>query len=173
MKNESKTYKLVLCAIMIAIAIVLNRIVPATPIYHLSLDFLAIFVIAVSFGPIYSTIAYGIADTLASIILPYGAYNPGITLSLMLIGLCYGLIFYMKEGYINSNKLFIAKVALVSAIVLLIKLFITTYFLYIMYGGGDTYIAYLITRIPNCAAIAIANVILLPIVYKIIRRFQY
>ena len=53
---------------------------------------------------------------------------------------------------------------------LVIKLFGTTYFLYLTYGGPDGagYFAYVISRIPNCVIFAALVLILLPLVQKVI-----
>lgn len=161
---NSRTFQLVLTSLMIAIAFVLNRIVPGTPVYHLTLDFLPIFVVAVICGPVWAAIAYGIADTIGSILIPFGPYNPGITLSLMILGLVYGLVFYHKD---LTGKNLILRTIAASVLTFLVKLFITTFFLYLMYGG-EGFFAYVITRIPNCLAIAVANLILLPLVYKLL-----
>lgn len=163
-QENNRTYQLVLTALMIAIAFVLNRIVPGTPVYHLTMDFLPIFVVAVLLGPIWAAVAYGIADTIGSILLPFGPYNPGITISLMILGLIYGLVFYHKD---LSGKNLIIRTVIASILTFLVKLFITTFFLYLMFGG-EGFLAYVVTRIPNCLAIAVANLILLPIVYKLL-----
>ena len=163
--TQNKTFKLVFTSLMIALTLVLNRIIPATPVYHLTLDFIPIFITGTLFGPIWAAVTYGVADTLGCIIYPFGPYNPGITLALMIIGLAYAFILYKKD--LSGNKLIIR--AIISSIaLLLIKMFITTFFLWIQYGGGDTYWAYFIMRIPNCVPIAIANAILLPPVYRLL-----
>ena len=161
---NSKTFQLVLTSLMIAVAFVLNRIIPGTPVYHLTLDFLPIFAVAVICGPVWAAIAYGIADTVGSILIPFGPYNPGITLSLMFLGLIYGLVFYHKN---MKGRNLIFRTLLASFLTFLVKLFITTFFLYLMYGG-ESFFAYVVTRIPNCLAIAVANLILLPLVYKLL-----
>ena len=45
------SYRLVLVALMIALTIIVNRVFPATPVYHLTVDFVPVFIIAVLFGP--------------------------------------------------------------------------------------------------------------------------
>ena len=80
---NSSTARLVVTALMTALCLVLNRIVPATPVYHISADFIAVFIVAVLYGPVWSGIAYGVADTIGSILIPFGAYNPGITATLV------------------------------------------------------------------------------------------
>lgn len=159
------TQRLVLTAFMIAIAFVLNRIVPATPVYHLSMDFLAIFIVGYKFGPLWAGLAYGIADTLGSILIPFGPYNPGITLSLVILGLIYGFVFYKRD---LTGKKIIGYSVICAVLTFLVKLFITTAFLWPVYGADNTYWAYVLLRIPNCISIAIANIVLIPVVYKLL-----
>lgn len=162
---NSNTARLVVTALMTALCLVLNRIVPATPVYHLSADFIAIFITAVLYGPMWAAIAYGAADTIGSILIPFGAYNPGITATLILVGVVYGFVFYGKD--LKGKKL-IARTIAAAFIVFLIKLFLTTLCLWPMYGADGTYMAYVILRIPNCIAVFAAQIILIPLVYKLI-----
>lgn len=160
-----KTSKLVIVALMIALALILNRIVPATPVYHLSLDFLAIFIVGLLYGPIWGGVAYALADTIGSILIPFGPYNPAITATLALIGVIYGLFFYKKD--LAGKKLYI-NVAISAVLIFLVKLFLTTLALWPMYGAGDTYMAYVLLRIPNCLAIFVAQLVTTPLIYSIV-----
>lgn len=56
------SYRLVLVALMIALTIIVNRVFPATPVYHLTVDFVPIFIIAVLFGPFWSALTYAVAE---------------------------------------------------------------------------------------------------------------
>lgn len=161
-----KTSKLVIISLMIALALILNRIVPATPVYHLSLDFLAIFVVGLLYGPVWGGISYALCDTIGSILIPFGPYNPGITATLVLVGIVYGLFFHNKD---LTGKKFILRVVISAIIIFAIKLFLTTLALWPMYGAGDTYWAYVIMRIPNCIAILIAQLVTTPLLYKILK----
>ena len=162
---HSNTKRLVIVALLAALTLILNRIVPATPVYHLSIDFLAVFIVGVLYGPFWAGACYGVADTIGSILIPFGPYNPGITATLILIGVIYGLVFYKKD--LSDKKLF-ARVAAASVLTFLVKLFLTTLCLWPMFGGDNTYMAYVILRIPNCVALLVAHLVLMPIVYKLI-----
>ena len=157
---NSSTARLVVTALMTALCLVLNRIVPATPVYHISAV-----IVAVLYGPVWSGIAYGVADTIGSILIPFGAYNPGITATLVLIGVAYGFVFYKKD---MNGKALIIRTVIASVIVFLIKLFLTTLCLWPMFGADGTYMAYVVLRLPNCIAILIAQIICIPLVYKLI-----
>ncbi len=165
--RDERTYRLVLVALMITMTLILNRVLPSTPVYHLTVDFIPVYIVAVLFGPVWSAATYAIADTIGAILFPVGPYNPGITLTLLLIGLIFGLVFYKKDltGKSIWIKSFIASLG-----TLLVKLFGTTYFLYLVYGGPDGmgYLAYIIARIPNCVTFALLVFILIPVVQKVI-----
>ena len=165
--RDERTYRLVLVALMITMTLILNRVLPSTPVYHLTVDFIPVFIVAVLFGPVWSAATYAIADTIGAILFPVGPYNPGITLTLLLIGLIFGLVFYKKDltGISLWVRSFVA-----SAGTLLVKLFATTYFLFLIYGGpnGMGYLAYVIARIPNCVTFALLVFVLIPVVEKVI-----
>ena len=173
-RNENNSaYKLVLISLMIALTLILNRVIPSTPIYHLTVDFIPVFVVAVLFGPFWSAATYAIADTIGSIIMPMGPFNPGITLTLLLIGGLFGIVYYNKE---TEGKWIWIRSFICAFTTFLIKLFGTTYFLYIMYGGpnGIGYWAYVISRIPNCIIFSVLVFVLLPVIQKIIiKKIKY
>ena len=93
----SRSYKLVLEALMIAMPLINNRVFPATPVYHISVDFIPVFIVAVIFGPLWSALTYALADAIGAILFPVCPFNPGITFTLFLLGLAFGLVFYKKD----------------------------------------------------------------------------
>ena len=113
----SRSYKLVLVALMIAMTLIINRVFPATPVYHISVDFIPVFIVAVIFGPLWSALTYALADAIGAILFPVGPFNPGITFTLFLLGLAFGLVFYKKD---LSGKLLWLRSLLAAAISLLI-----------------------------------------------------
>lgn len=166
-RSDNKVYKLVTISLMIALTLILNRVIPSTPVYHLTVDFIPVFIVAVLFGPVWSAATYAIADTIGSIIIPMGPFNPGITFTLLVIGLVFGLVYYGRE---TKGVWIWLRAFICAAATFIIKLFGTTYFLYLMYGGpnGIGYYAYVISRIPNCIIFALLVFIMLPLVQKII-----
>lgn len=164
---NGKAYKLVLVALMIALTLIINRVAPATPVYHLTVDFIPVFIVAVLFGPIWAAATYAIADAVGSILFPVGPFNPGITLTLFVIGAAFGLIYYKKDA---SGKWMWLRAFFAALAALMVKLFGTTYFLYLTFGApnGTGYWAYVISRIPNCVIFAAMVFVLLPIIQKLI-----
>lgn len=162
---QSKVYKLVLVSLMIAMTLIINRVIPATPTYHLTVDFLPVFIVAVLFGPVWAAATYTIADAIGAILFPVGPFNPGITLTLLFIGAAFGLIYYKRN--IQGKWMWI-RAALAALAAFIIKLFGTTYFLFLTYGGpnGMGYLAYVVARIPNCLLFAVLVFVLLPLIQK-------
>ena len=117
---------------MIALTIIVNRVFPATPVYHLTVDFVPVFIIAVLFGPFWSALTYAVADAIAAILFPVGPFNPGITFTLLLIGLAFGLIYYKRD---ISGKWIFIRAFFAALAALAVKLFGTTYFLFLTYGA--------------------------------------
>lgn len=165
--TNSKSYRLALIAIMIAMTLIINRVIPATPIYHLSVDFIPVFIAAVFFGPVWSAVTYAAADAIGAVLFPVGPFNPGITFTLFLLGAALGLIYYKKE---LGGKWAWIRALMAAATAFVIKLFGTTYFLFLTYGGpeGAGYWAYVVSRIPNCIIFAALMFLLLPVIQKIV-----
>ena len=70
--TNRQTYKLVFVALMIALTLIVNRVFPSTPVYHLTVDFIPVYIVAVLFGPFWSALTYAVADTIGGILFPVG-----------------------------------------------------------------------------------------------------
>lgn len=99
-------------ALLTAVEIVLSRFLGlSTPIVKLSFSFVPLSIIAMLYGPFYSTAAAACADFIGAILFPVGAFFPGYTITAALTGLTYGLFLYKKP----KNWLYIvAAVAIVN-----------------------------------------------------------
>lgn len=152
----SKTKKIVLSGILLALLLVLSRFLSIkTPLLVISFSFIPTMMSAIILGPKYSTIIAGLGDFIGAILFPFGTYFPGFTLSAVLTGLIHGLILYRKPGEEISNWKFILKLVISSVITLgCINILLTSWWLNIMYGKA--YIAVLLSRVT-------AQVIMLPI----------
>lgn len=84
-------------AVMIAMSIVLCRLLgfPQTGNYRIEIGFLPIAVVAMLYGPIWSGVAYGIADLIGAAI--FTGINPFIMLCKVAFGAVMGLFFYRRE----------------------------------------------------------------------------
>lgn len=169
-KANSSVQRVVVTGMMIGLAFVLNRIVPATTEYHITLDFIPIFIVGLLFGPLWSALAAGIADTLGALLIPFGAYNPGITFSMMVMGFIFGAVFYNKK--LEGTSLLL-HTAVVAGLNLLRNLFITTLALWYVYGAGRTFWVYMWLRVPASLIISVVMMVLIPIVYKFVRKIVW
>lgn len=82
----SKTKKIILAAMMIAIYLILDRFLSIkTPILKISFIFIPIIISAIYLGPIYTGIIGGIGDLIGALLFPFGSYYFGFTLSACLM----------------------------------------------------------------------------------------
>jgi len=165
MANTSKTTTMTVVALMIALEIILNRFVGiTTDTIHVGIDFLPIAAAGMLYGPLWAGMAYAIGDLLGAAIFPYGAVNPMITVTLALAGVTYGLVFYRHD---LSGSRIIWRTVIASLIIAIpIKLFLTSLAFSIFYG--TPYTAVLVTRIPTCAILLAAQMIIIPMIYKLV-----
>ena len=98
MKNNTKAKKrvqiMVVCAMLVAIQIVLVRFVSIqTPFLRLSFGFLPLAMAGILFGPGYGCAVAAIADFLGATLIPTGgAFWPGFTIVTACSGLIYGAL---------------------------------------------------------------------------------
>ena len=131
--------------IMMALEIILHRLVSIQlPIIQLHFGFLPIAVIAIMYGPIYSSIAWAAADALGVIIFPFtGSLYFGFVISAFIMGAVLGLLLYRTEKFVFST--FIA----VTIITLAVTLCLDTVWLMLLTGNGI--LALLPARLIKCA----------------------
>ena len=152
----SKTKKLVLSAMLLAISIILSRFISIkTQLLVISLNFIPIMISAIWLGPKYSTLIAALSDLIGAILFPFGSYFPGFTLSSAITGLIYGLFLYNKTNEERKDINFIIRLILSSILTLgIVGLLLTSLWLHILYGSAFAVI--ISSRI-------IAQIIMLPI----------
>lgn len=97
MRNKNVS-KIANTALLIAIQIVLARFLGiSTPIVRISFSFIPLSMVAMLYGPVYSTSAAAIADIIGAMLFPIGEYFPGYTITAALTGLTYGLCLYNRK----------------------------------------------------------------------------
>ncbi len=101
-KELKRTKSLVATAMLIALYLVLEwfsyAITPILPTYlRISFSFLAIGLIGSLYGPVTGGISGVVADLLACLLYPRGAWFPGFTFTALITGMIFGLGFYRKE----------------------------------------------------------------------------
>lgn len=94
---------LAVCAMLLAITLVLSYFgnisitFLGTNVIKLSFTAIPIAVAAMLYGPVPAGIIGGLSDIIGFMLAPMGAYIPGFTISMVLIGFIYGAAFYGEK----------------------------------------------------------------------------
>ncbi|MBQ1883951.1 MAG: folate family ECF transporter S component [Bacteroidales bacterium] len=114
-KELTKPVNLSVTAMLLAVSIVLKYFENngmafiGTNLIKIGFSVFPIAVIAMLYGPVAAGIAGGLNDVMGYIIAPVGgAYIPGFTISMILVGVIYGLAFYKEE--IKLPRIIVAEV---------------------------------------------------------------
>ncbi len=160
-KSQTKLFKWVLTALLIALNLVLERLVPSYKIWSqdISFGFVAIAFAAAFLGTPYAVAVAGMGDLLGSILFPFGAYFPGFTLT----NCVYGLIL-AEFLYNNASPIKIIICVLLNKIVC--SLILNTLWISIMYRGGvDAFFVVFATRLVGTVISAVIELIVLMLVF--------
>ena len=133
---------MVVCAVLIAAAIVLSRFLSINA-WNLKIGFtfIPIFLAGYLFGPVKGALVGGVADLLGALLFPIGAYFPGFTLTCALEGATYGSLLHKKQ---TPARILIA----VGIVQLVLGLLVNTYWISILYGSP--FVPLLATRAVQC-----------------------
>ncbi len=151
MKNKITVKNLVLLGLLIALNIVLTRLlsIPLSPTIRLSFGFIAIALMGYLFGPWQAALGAALGDMIGCMLfLPGQGFAIGITLSVAVSGIIYGLFFHKKKVHI------LRVIAAQVATFVVCTLFLTTLALSLLMGKG--FLVLLVER-------AIANLLILPV----------
>ena len=130
-REMSKLRTITLIAMLLAVSVVLSFFtIQVSESLRLGLGYLITATMGMLFGPVTAGIAAGVGDIVKYLIKPSGAFFPGFTITAILGGVLYGMVFYHS------------RVTLVRAIVaktltnLLLNILLNTFWLSIMMGKG-------------------------------------
>jgi ECF transporter S component (folate family) len=126
----SKVKKIVLSALLLALLIVLDRLIPplSTPVLRISFGYIPVMLGATLLGPAYTVAVTVVADIIGATLFPMGAFFPGFTLSALLMGLIHGLFLYN----VKTDKQYLIRLILSTfCVVLLIDMILNTFWLMI------------------------------------------
>ena len=130
-REMSKLRTITLIAMLLAVSVVLSFFtIQVSESLRLGLGYLITATMGMLFGPVTAGIAAGVGDIVKYLIKPSGAFFPGFTITALLGGVLYGMVFYHS------------RVTLVRAIVaktltnLLLNILLNTFWLSIMMGKG-------------------------------------
>ena len=135
----SKTKKIILSGLLLAILIVFDRFISIKTMYlQVSFSFLFFFIAAIILGPKYSTAIAALGDLIGALLWPFGAYFVGFTIVDAIVGLIYGLLLYNKnEGEFFEGKKLLIRLAISSALVLwIVDLPCMSLMLSLLYGNA-------------------------------------
>jgi ECF transporter S component (folate family) len=157
--------RITIISFMIALEVIMTRLLSVnTPLIRISLGFLPIVVVAIFYGPMFSTIAYMIGDIVGALLFPTGAFFPGFTLSAGLTGLIFGVFLYGKKVNIKTA------IPVAVLVMLIPNMLLNNIWLYMLMGGKLW--AILLSRLIKEVAMCIIQIILIPLIYKLISPIQ-
>ena len=134
MQTISKTKKMILSALLLAITIVLSRFLSInTALLSIGFSFVPMILSAIWLGPKYSAIICGLADLIGALLFPFGTYFAGFTISAICKGLIYGLVLYKKGEKLSNKELIIRLIIACIAVVGIVNILMDATWLVIMY----------------------------------------
>lgn len=163
-KDNKQTYlfKIILTALLIALNLVLERIVPSYKLWNqdISFGFVAIAFAAAFLGTPYAVAVAGMGDLIGSLVFPFGAYFPGFTLTNCIYGLILGEFLY-------KNATPVKVIICVALNKIVCSLILNTLWISIMYRGGvDAFFLVLVPRLIGTAITTAIEIIALLLVFS-------
>ncbi len=165
----SKTKKIILSALLLALDIVLSRFL-GIKIVNLSFSFgfVPLILSAIWLGPKYSTLIGGLTDLIGALLFPVGTYFVGYTISELIDGFIYGMFLYNKSEEEWSTKEFVIRLILSTFIVsVMCNLFLSSLWSYLAYGKA--YLVALSAKIPLEAIRFPVKIITILVLVKILK----
>lgn len=151
----SKTKKIILSALLLALTIVLSRFLSInTPLLSIGFSFVPMVLSAIWLGPKYSAIICGLADLIGALLFPFGTYFIGFTISAICKGLIYGFVLYKKGEELTNKQLIIRLIIACVLVIGIVNILMNSVWLVIMYNKA--FLAVLYTRLT-------AEVVMVPV----------
>lgn len=160
-KSKKFLFNLILASILVALNIILERML-AYSVWNqtISFSFVTIGFAAVYLGIPYAAIIAGLGDLIGSIILPFGPYFFGFTLTNLIAGAITGLFLYKNASWIK-----IILSVLINKI--LCSLILNTIWISILYRGGlDAFPVVFVSRIPSAAIMFVVESVVLTMLFS-------
>ena len=163
-KPRFSLHTLVMMALLTALEIVLSRFLSLSAWnMKIGFAFVPVAVAAMLLGPLEAGVVGALADLLGALLFPVGAYFPGFTLTAFLMGAVYGLCLHKKQSF---PRILLA----VALHQLALSLGLNTLWISVLYSSP--YGALLLTRLPQCALLAAAQLMLLPLLSRLLPRLK-
>lgn len=99
----SKPLNLAIAAMLLALSVVLGYFANisisflGTNTIKIGFNVVPIVIAAMLYGPVTAGIVGGLSDIIGYILAPMGGYIPGFTISMILVGIVYGIAFYKED----------------------------------------------------------------------------
>ena len=130
LRELKKVRTITTAAMLIAIAVVLSFFtINVSEFLKIGLAFIPKEMLSALFGPVVGAVGGGITDVIQYAIKPTGPYFFGWTFNAMLIGFVYGIFLYRKPVRLW-------RVAAANGVELLVNIFLTTWYLTVLYGNS-------------------------------------
>ena len=158
-KNKNYTTQLVLTSIFTAITVVLNRFLSVN-VWNMSIGFAFVSVLfcGMLLGPLWGGLCGGVADFIGAIVLPFGTYFPGFTLTAFVVGILFGVIGFLAKKRMNTVIFMVLSTLLILLKEVACSLLLNSLWISILYQSR--FVGILISRIPLCATTFVLEVIL-------------
>ena len=151
-------------ALLIALEIVLSRFLSISAWNtKIGFAFVPVVIAAILLGPLYAGIVGALADFLGAILFPIGTYFPGFTLTAFLMGLCYGLFLYRSQSFPRI-------LGAVAVHQLILSLLLNTLWISLLYGSP--FVPLLVSRLPQCAILAAVQLVVIPLIARLLPRIR-
>ena len=163
MKKKFPLRAMVVCAMLTATAVVLDRFVPVvfTDSLKITLTFIPVLVAAILYGPAGGAIVWGLADLLGALLFPRGVYFPGFTVTAALKGALFG--WYLSRP---QAKFFPHAVIPTAVGNIVFGLIVDTLWISLLYSS-KTYWAYFLSRIPQTVVLCAMNLVFIPLLWNL------
>ena len=159
-KKQKLLFKIILASILVALNIILERLL-AYSVWNqtISFSFITIGFSAVYLGVPYAVIVATLGDIIGSLLIPFGPYFFGFTLTNAIAGLITGIFLYK-----NANTIKIVASVLINKV--FSTLILNTIWVSILYRGGiDAFGAVFVTRIPQAVIMFVVESVLLVVLF--------
>lgn len=164
--SAKKLRWLCICAMMIALEIVLNRFCSInTAGIKIGFSFVPPMLTAMLYGPGSAALVYGLSDFLGALLFPIGQYHPGFTVCAAGMGLLLGL--FLHKDHITFRHVLLP--VLVNCLIL--GLFINTLWVSQLYGS-KTYWGWFLYRLPEYAVLIPVQILCTPILKQLIHALR-
>ena len=163
-KKISRTHRLVLMAMLVAIQVILSRFLSIN-LWNLKIGFafVPIALAGMLLGPVSAGLTGMVADIIGATLFPSGTFFPGFTLTAFITAFGYGFFLHKKQAMPN-----ILAAVLFSEIVGTILL--NTLWISILYGAP--FIAVMIPRVGQAAGMGIVEVIVIKLLVKYVPQLK-